>query len=163
MKTAVTFRPDRGNLLAAAVLAMIAIIIIGWAPAKLWWLLLAPALFAYWALRARTTVDESGLSTRYAFRRSRSLPWTELAGIAFVRSTALATATDGSRFALPGITFSRLPALSEASGGRIPDVVTAAAEAADGKVEVIDREGHSVLMTQDQYHEHLDSTDQNRT
>ena len=59
--------------------------------------------------------------------------------------------SSGEEVALPGVTFNDLPALAEASRGRITDVITSAQEAADGKYEIIDRDGYKVLMDREEY------------
>ncbi|GAB3940107.1 PH domain-containing protein [Corynebacterium tapiri] len=148
------FRPDRGHLIAAVLMLFLLVFLVGFAPLKTFWLFLFPALFIYWALKAHTTVDDKGISAVYAFRKGAHLPWEDVSGVSYRGSRALAEDKNGDSIVLPGVTFNSLPRLSEASRGRIPDPVTDAKVAADGKVEVIDRNGHSVLMTQEEYQAH---------
>lgn len=149
------FHPDRGNVLAAVLTACISIIVIGFAPLYLFWILIFPALFIYWVLRSRTTVGEEGITVTRAFRSDVAVDWDHVDGIGFKGARTFLRTTDGASHGLPGVTFNSIPRLSEASRGRIPDTVTAAAEAADGKMEVIDRDGNMILLTQEQYREHL--------
>ena len=150
-----TFTPDRTHLLAVALMTGIGLIAISWAPLYLGWVLIFPVVFVLWVLKAHTRVDESGISLTYLFRKNEEIPWEELKGVSFKGMKALATTKNGKQFPLPGVTFNSLPALSEASQGRITDVITEAAEAADGMVEVTDTEGNSVLMTQEEYEAHV--------
>ncbi|AWB83868.1 PH domain-containing protein [Corynebacterium liangguodongii] len=145
------FRPTREHILAIVLMTAIALIGIAWAPLVLGWILLFPAAYLAWVLSSSTTVSSRGIETRYLMRRNASLAWGELAGIAFQGARALATTKDGSTYPLPGVTFNTIPELSEASGGAITDVITQSAEAADGKYEIIDRAGHKVLLTRDEY------------
>ncbi|QGU04412.1 PH domain-containing protein [Corynebacterium comes] len=147
----VQFRPERTNILAAVLMIAIALLAVGAAPLYLFWVLLIPAAFLFWVLRARTTVGERGVDIQYAFRGSRSVGWDRLAGIGFKGSRALLTTKDGRKYPMPGITFNSLPELSEASRGRIPDVLTSAREAADDKVTIIRRDGEQILITKEEY------------
>ena len=52
------------------------------------------------------------------------------------------------------VTFNSLITLSVASDGRIPDPVTPGREAADRKVQVVNKDGHAVLMDKDEYAEY---------
>lgn len=153
------FHPDRGNILAAILTACISIIVIGFAPLQLFWILIFPAVFIYWVLRSRTTVGEDGIAVTKAFGRDFSAGWDQIEGIGFKGAKTFLRTTDGQSRTLPGVTFNSIPRLSDASRGRIPDTVTAAAEAADGKMEVIDRDGNKILLTQEQYREHLATKD----
>lgn len=147
----VEFRPERANLFAAALIIAVALLVIPSAPLYLAWLLLIPAAFIFWVLRARTIVDERGVDIRYAFRGGKTIRWEDLAGVGFKGARALLTTTDGTAHAMPGVTFNSLPRLAEASGGRIPDVLTSAQEAADEKVTVIQRDGQQILLTHEEY------------
>lgn len=149
--TSLQFRPDRGNVLAGVLMALIFVIIVGWAPQYLFWILIFPLVFIFWVLRAHTAVDDHGVTITYAFRSNKSFTWDEIAGVGFKGSRSLLSTTDGDDYPLPGVTFNSLPKLAEASRGRIPDAITAAKEDADGKMEVVDRDGHRVLMTQEEY------------
>lgn len=149
------FHPDRGNILAALLMAGISVIVIGFAPLKLFWILIFPAVFIYWVLRSRTVVGEDGITVTRAFVSDTAVGWDQVDGIGFKGARTFLRTTDGRSHSLPGVTFNSIPRLAEASRGRIPDTVTAAAEAADGKMEVIDRDGNKILLTQEQYREHL--------
>ncbi len=149
-----TFKPDRTHLLALGMMTLIALLIISWAPLKLIWFLIIPALAAWWVLRSQTTVSEDGIAARYAFRGSRKVTWKDLQGVGFKGARAFAKTTKGQEFSLPGVTFNSLPRLAEASRGRIPDALTAGQEAADGKVVVIHRDGQQILLTHEEYEEY---------
>lgn len=152
------FRPQKTHFLAVTFLVFLAIVAMGF---SLWLspLLLVPLAYALWILRVRTTVSSRGITAVYFLGGRRSLPWNRFRGVLFDkqgRAYAVGRSTDGAkdddvRFALPAITFNSLPALSEATDGRIPDPVTPARLADDEKVEVFDRDGKSVKMTREEY------------
>lgn len=147
----VTFKPERTHILAAAVIIMIFFLMIGHAPAYLFWILAFPIAFIYWVLRAQTTVGEDGIEIRYAFRGGRSISWDDIAGVAFKRARAVVVSRDNAEYSLPGVTFNSLPRLQKASRGRIPDALTAGQAALDDKVVVYDRDGVSILVTREEY------------
>lgn len=149
------FRPSREHVIAIVLMTGIALMGISWAPLRLGWLLVLPIAALAWVFTASTRVDERGLSLKYLLRPNHSIGWGDLAGISFKGSRALATTTDGREFPMPGVTFNSLPALSDASGGRITDVITESSEAADGKYEIIDREGRKVLLNREEYDAYL--------
>lgn len=149
------FLPDRGNIIAAVLMAAISLMIIPWAPAILIWVLIVPAVIIYWALRARTVVTDDGVTITYAFRGGVSATWAEITGISFKGARTYLHTESGGQHHLPGVTFNSLPRLEEASRGRIPDAITASHEDADGKMEVIDRNGNRVLLTQEEYRRHV--------
>ena len=62
--------------------------------------------------------------------------------------------------ALPAVTFNDLPALSEASRGRIPDALTAGREAADDMITIVRRDGSERLVTREEYAAMKDEQDQ---
>ncbi|NLE79859.1 MAG: PH domain-containing protein [Rhodococcus sp.] len=103
--------------------------VLGW-PAGFGWLLIAPVVACVWVARVRTTVTEEGLELRYLLR-SRTLAWEQIAGFDFPnRGWASAVLTDGEeKVKLPVVTFDRLPEISAASRGRVPDPYAAEAEA----------------------------------
>lgn len=146
-----TFAPARDHILALALMSLIALIGIGWAPMKLGWLFIFPALGLWWVLRAKTVVAAEGIAIRYAFRKSVVIPWQEFAGLGFKGSRAFAQTTAGKRHSLPGVTFNSLPELADASAGRIPDALSAGKAAADAKVRIVHRDGQEVLLTQEEY------------
>ena len=145
-----TFRPERTHLLAAGVLFLICLLVLGAKPLYLFWLPLLPLVFVVWVLRSSTTVDERGIHVRYAFAQGRSVSWEEFAGIGFEKARSYARTKDGEKVALPAVTFNSLPRLAEASSGRIPDALTAGRNAADDKVVVIHRDGRQVLKPREE-------------
>ncbi|SDS16464.1 PH domain-containing protein [Corynebacterium timonense] len=149
------FRPSREHVVAIVLMIGIALIGIGWAPLALGWLLIFPVGALAWVLTVSTTVGEQGISLKYLFKRDATIAWDDLDGIAFKGARALATTTDGNTLYMPGVTFNSLPELSAASRGRITDVITGSAEAADGKYEIINREGNKVLLTREEYDVYL--------
>lgn len=152
--SATYFRPERTHVLATVLMAGIALIGISWAPLALGWLLIIPIIFVVWVFKAHTRVDSNGVSTSYLFRKNVSVPWKELEGVGFKGSRAFASTTNGDKVYLPGITFNSLPRLEAASGGMIPDVLTAGLASVDGKVSVISKDGRQVLMTQEEHAEY---------
>ncbi|WP_156802457.1 PH domain-containing protein [Corynebacterium lubricantis] len=148
------FRPDRSHVIATVLMTGIALIGISWAPLALGWLLIFPIAFIVWVYKAHTRVDENGIAINYLYRKNVTIGWDSLQGIGFKGSKAVAATTDGKEYFLPGVTFNSLPKLEEASRGRIPDVLTEGLASLDGKMSVIDKDGHQVLMTQEEYAEH---------
>lgn len=128
-------RPARTHFLVAAVMACLMLIPIGSAPLALGWLLIVPLGLAWWAARAETRVDDSGITARYAFRPQRHMDWDELAGIGFTGSRALARGHDGDSFPLPALSFNDMPWLAKASGGRVPDVAPASNDSTSSSKE----------------------------
>ena len=149
------FRPSREHVIAIVIMTGIALIGILWAPLKLGWVLVFPIAAVVWIYTVHTSVGKQGVAMHYLFRQDVSLPWDELKGVGFKGSKAYATTTSGREYPMPGITFNSLPELAEASGGRITDVITEAAESADGKYEIIDKDGYSVLLNQQEYEQYL--------
>lgn len=162
------FRPQKTHFMAVIFLVFLAIVAMGF---SLWLtpLLLVPLIYALWIMRVRTTVSSRGVTAVYFLGGRRSLPWNRFRGVLFdKRGRAFAVGRskedsegDDVRFALPAITFNSLPALSEATEGRIPDPVTPARLADDEKVEVFDREGNSVKMTRAEYEAKTKANDAN--
>ena len=149
------FKPARDHILAIALLSAIVLLMVGWAPQYLVWLLIIPVLAVWWVLKARTRVSEEGIAITYAFRGNKSIAWKDLAGIGFRKAHAFARTQSGEEFKLPGVTFNSLPRLEGASRGRIPDALTAGQEAADDKVAIIHRDGQQILLTKEEYEEYL--------
>lgn len=149
------FRPSREHVLAIALMSGIAFIGVAWAPTYLGWVLFVPIMAIAWVFHASTAVNDDGMSLTYLFRKNQHVAWDDLAGVKFVGAKALAATRGGEEFPMPGVTFNSLPELAEASRGRITDVITQAEEAADGKYEIIDKEGRSVLLTREEYDKYL--------
>ena len=100
----------------------------------LWLVLMMPA-FGPWGLlllaipvvvsvaieRLRTTADADNVTARYLMS-TRTLPWTQVEGLKFTRGRwARACRPDLSEMRLPAVTFSTLPQLTAASGGKAPN------------------------------------------
>lgn len=151
MSSPTTLRPDRTHLLVAAIMACIMLIPIGSAPLYLGWLIVVPILYVWWIQKSATVVDESGITAQYAFRANKHVPWDELAGIGFKGATTFASTHSGENITLPAVTFNSLPAVSEASGGRIPDALTQSREAIDDMVRIVNKDGREVLVTREEY------------
>lgn len=148
------FEQERTHLIAAFLILGIMIIAVGAAPLYLAWFLIIPIAFIWWIFKSKTIVDDSGITAQYAFAGNKTAAWDSIEGIGFERSKAFVKTTDGNRFNLPAITFNSLPALEEASAGRIPDVLTRGRWAADEKVVVVNRDGRQVLMTKEEFAEY---------
>jgi hypothetical protein len=99
------------------------------------WLLLMMPAFGPWGLllllipvalsvaieRLRTTADADSVTARYLMS-SRTLPWSQVDGLKFTRGRwARACRPDLSEMRLPAVTFSTLPQLTAASGGKVPN------------------------------------------
>ncbi|OIR42086.1 hypothetical protein BJP08_05455 [Corynebacterium sp. NML140438] len=150
-----TFRPSKQHVIALVLMTGIALIGISWAPLILGWLLLIPLAWLLWIFTASTTISEQGIALRYVVKPNVTIAWSDLSGIAFQGARAKATTQDGKSYAMPGVTFNMLPELAEASRGRITDVITQAQEAADGKYEIINKDGNKVLMSREAYDEYV--------
>jgi len=147
----IVFRPTREHVIAIVMMTGIALIGIAWAPRYLGWLLALPVIALAWVFKSSTTVSADGIEMNYLLRRNVSVAWSELAGVNFKGSRALATTVDGTEYAMPGVTFNSLPELERASSGRITDVITRSKEATDGKYEIINKDGYGVLLTSEEY------------
>lgn len=84
-------------------------------------LMVLPVLFSVAVERLRTTADQDGVTARRLLS-SRTLPWTQIEGLKFTRGRwARACRPDASEVVLPAVTFSTLPQLTAASGGKVPN------------------------------------------
>lgn len=84
-------------------------------------LLVIPVMLSIVIARYRTLADREAVTARTLFGR-RTVPWDDIDGLRFGRKAwAVARRRDGSEFTLPAVTFSTLPVLTEASGGRVPN------------------------------------------
>lgn len=80
-----------------------------------------PVLVSAAVVRYRTVADRDRVTSR-TLLSSRTVPWTEIEGLRFTRSSwAKARLTDGSELTLPAVTFATLPLLAAVSGGRVPN------------------------------------------
>ncbi len=72
-------------------------------------------------VRWRTVADRHRVTTR-TLLGGRSVGWDEIDGLRFTKGYwARAHLTGGDQLRLPAVTFSTLPLLTEASGGRVPN------------------------------------------
>jgi hypothetical protein len=107
-------------------LALLAVILAG--PAWFALLLLLPVLASAFVMRLRTTADRRGVTVR-RLTSSQTIPWDDIDGLRFGRrSWAVARRRDGSEVTLPAVTFTTLPLLTAASGGRVPNPYELAGE-----------------------------------
>ncbi len=84
-------------------------------------LLAIPVLLSVAIERLRTTADTDSVTARYLLS-SRTLPWSQVEGLKFTRGRwARACRPDLSEMRLPAVTFSTLPQLTAASGGKVPN------------------------------------------
>lgn len=84
-------------------------------------LLVLPILLSAAIIRYRTVADRDHITAR-TLLGSRTVDWSQIDGLRFTRSSwARARLTDGSELVLPAVTFSTLPLLTAASGGRVPN------------------------------------------
>lgn len=150
-----TFHPSRENILVGFVMFLISLIFTGYNVTAFFWIPLLPLLFIVWVIKAETRVDEQGITAKPLIRPSKTVAWQDFQGIRFNKAgKAYAAAKDDSQFWLPGITFNSLPALAEATAGRIPDPLTPARLDIHNKVQVVHRDGSAVLMDSEDYAEY---------
>lgn len=84
-------------------------------------LLILPILLSALIVRLRTVADDDGVTVR-TLLGSRRVRWEEIDGLRFHRgSWGRAQLKSGASLRLPAVTFSTLPELTEASGGRVPN------------------------------------------
>jgi hypothetical protein len=100
-------------------LGMLAVVFAG--PSWFALLLIIPIGLSAFIVRYRTVADRDAVTVR-TFLASQTVSWDDIAGLRFGRSSwAYAQLKDGSELRLPAVTFSTLPLLTEASGGRVPN------------------------------------------
>lgn len=84
-------------------------------------LLLIPVAMSVVVARYRTLADRETVTARTLLGR-QTVPWEDIDGLRFGRRAwAVARRRDGTEFTLPAVTFSTLPVLTEASGGKVPN------------------------------------------
>lgn len=84
-------------------------------------ILVIPIIVSAMILRLRTVADADGMTVRDVLS-TRTIEWSALDGLRFQRSSwARAHLKTGEELRLPAVTFSTLPLLSAASGGRVPN------------------------------------------
>lgn len=113
-----------------------------------WLLVLLPLGFVYWTLQTKTVVGEDGITVQPAVGKPTHTPWEQIAAVGFPRGKTYAQVktTEDTTFSLPAVTFASIPALSRASQGRIPDVLSEAQRALSQQVRVINRDGYDVVV-----------------
>lgn len=100
-------------------LGMLAVVFAG--PSWFALLLIIPLGLSAFIVRYRTVADRDAVTAR-TMLPSRTVAWDDIAGLRFGKgSWAYAQLKDGSELRLPAVTFSTLPLLTEASGGRVPN------------------------------------------
>jgi hypothetical protein len=88
-----------------------------------WFILffLIPALLSVFVMRNRTIAGRDTVTAR-TMLGSRTVRWEDIDGLRFGRTAwAVAQLRDGTELGLPAVTFSTLPILAAASGGRVPN------------------------------------------
>lgn len=115
------FRVSPLMVLFALALGVCAIPVAFGAP-YLWLIYLLPVGIVAWTLRTRTVVDAEGMRVRRLVG-GRHLSWDAVGGLRVDRrNTVHAVLTAGGEVTLPAVHVRDLPALSVASGGRLPDL-----------------------------------------
>jgi apolipoprotein N-acyltransferase len=100
-------------------LGMLALVFAG--PSWFALLLVIPIALSAVIVRYRTVADRDTVTAR-TILASQTVSWDDVAGLRFDKgSWAYAELTDGGELRLPAVTFSTLPLLTEASGGRVPN------------------------------------------
>jgi hypothetical protein len=101
---------------------LLLVCVIPFAAASPWALvvLVLPLLAAAYVVRVGVDVDDEGITVRQV-AASRTVPWSELAGIRVGdRRRLWLVTTAGTEIAVPVLRVGDLPRLAELSGGRIP-------------------------------------------
>jgi hypothetical protein len=101
---------------------LLLVCVLPFAAASLWTLviLVLPLLAAAYVLRVGVDIDDEGITVRQV-AASRTVPWSELAGIRVgERRRLFLVTTGGTEIAMPVLRVGDLPRLAELSGGRIP-------------------------------------------
>jgi hypothetical protein len=100
-------------------LGMVAVVFAG--PSWFALLLVIPIALSAVIVRYRTVADRDTVTAR-TILASQTVSWDDVAGLRFDKgSWAYAELTDGGELRLPAVTFSTLPLLTQASGGRVPN------------------------------------------
>jgi hypothetical protein len=100
-------------------LGMLALVFAG--PSWFALLLVIPIALSAVIVRDRTVADRDTVTAR-TLLASQTVSWDDVAGLRFDKgSWAYAQLIDGGELRLPAVTFSTLPLLTEASGGRVPN------------------------------------------
>ncbi len=100
-------------------LGLLALVLAG--PSSFALLLVIPVVLSAFIVRYRTVADRDTVTAR-TLLGSQTVSWDDIAGLRFGKgSWAYAQLKDGSELRLPAVTFSTLPLLTEASGGRVPN------------------------------------------
>ena len=100
-------------------LGMLALVFAG--PSWFALLLVIPIGLSVVIVRYRTVVDRDTVTAR-TLLASQTVSWDDVAGLRFGKGAwAYARLTGGGELRLPAVTFSTLPLLTEASGGRVPN------------------------------------------
>jgi hypothetical protein len=100
-------------------LGMLALVFAG--PSWFALLLVIPIGLSAVIVRYRTVADRDAVTAR-TLLASQTVSWDDVAGLRFGKGAwAYAQLTDGGELRLPAVTFSTLPLLTEASGGRVPN------------------------------------------
>ena len=100
-------------------LGMVAVVFAG--PSWFALLLVIPIALSAVIVRYRTVADRDTVTAR-TILASQTVSWDDVAGLRFDKgSWAYAELTAGGELRLPAVTFSTLPLLTEASGGRVPN------------------------------------------
>jgi hypothetical protein len=101
---------------------LLLVCVIPFAAASLWTLLVLvlPLLAAAYVVRVGVDLDDEGITVRRVLG-SRTVPWSELAGIRIGERRKLhLVTTGGTVLDVPVLRVGDLPRLAEVSGGRIP-------------------------------------------
>jgi hypothetical protein len=115
------FRISPLMVLFAFALAVCAIPVAFGAP-YLWLIYLVPVGIVVWTLRTRTVVDDEGMRVRRLVG-GRRVAWDAVGGLRVDRrNTVHAVLTAGGEVTLPAVHVRDLPALAQASRGRLPDL-----------------------------------------
>jgi hypothetical protein len=100
-------------------LALLAIVLSG--PPWVALILVVPVILSVCIARLRTVADRDTVTAR-TLLSSETVRWEDIDGLRFAKTAwARAQLKDGRELMLPAVTFATLPALTEASAGRVPN------------------------------------------
>ena len=145
------FRPERTHLLAAIIMILLSLFIIGSELLYLFWLPLLPVVFIVWVVRAHTIVDDAGITAHPAFAKPSTTAWADIAGIGFGRSQAFLQTKEGKKITLPGVTFNSLPSWRRPLPAGFPTLSPRADRPRTTRWLIVHRDGRQVLVDKQEY------------
>ncbi|WP_244945742.1 PH domain-containing protein [Gordonia zhaorongruii] len=122
------FKISRLAYFAVLAVVLLVVLLMG---GSMWFAIafVVPVALVWWIHRLHTRADAEGITATGASGVT-SLSWDDVKGLQFPKwSSVRAVTTDGREVRLPAVRFEDVPALSAASGGRLPDPFASEREA----------------------------------